>query len=168
MPGFLNKLFRNKSIPDSTVRSTGSGTRRRSRQIVGSVRWGTPCISLGVAVSGSRVYVAAGLRGGFQVIDITDPQNPQAVGSVNMPGCAFDVALSRAHAYVACGDGFAVQVIDITNPRSPQIVGSVNTPGGAYAVAASDTHAYVTDEDSGLQVVRLAHSRVSLFGQRRF
>ena len=38
---------------------------------------------------------------GLQVIDITNPESPQIVGSVDTPGDACGVAVSGTHAYVA-------------------------------------------------------------------
>ena len=55
---------------------------------------------------------------GLQVIDITNPQSPQIVGSVDTPGYAHGVAVSGTHAYVADDDS-GLQVIDITNPAEP-------------------------------------------------
>ena len=58
------------------------------------------------------------------MIDITNPQSPQIVGSVDTPGEAFGVAVSGTYAYVADYRS-GLQVIDITNSQGPQIVGSV-------------------------------------------
>jgi len=86
------------------------------------------------------------------VIDITNPESPHIVGSVNTPGNAIGVAISSAYAYVADYES-GLQVIDITNPQSPQIVGSLGTPGIARNVVVSGAYVYVADEVSGLQVI---------------
>ena len=103
----------------------------------------TPGSAYGVAVSGTHAYVADE-EAGLQVIDITNPQSPQIVGSVDTPGYGPWRGRLGHHAYVADGES-GLQVIDITNPQSPQIVGSVDTPGNADGVAVSGTHAYVAD-----------------------
>ena len=114
----------------------------------------TPGTVSKVAISGTHAYVAG--TSGIQVIDITNPQSAQIVGSVDTPGSALDVAVSGAHAYV--GDqSSGLQVIDITNPQNPQIVGSVNTPGFAAGVVLSGTHAYVADWTFGLQVIDITN-----------
>jgi hypothetical protein len=101
----------------------------------------------GVTVSGTHAYVAGYF--GLQVIDISNPQSPQIVGSVDTPGSANGVAVAGTYAYVA--DWYpGLQVIDISNPESPQIVGSVDTPSAAIGVTVSGTLAYVTDQTSGL------------------
>jgi hypothetical protein len=62
----------------------------------------TPGFALGVVVAGNHAYLADGLSG-LQVIDISDPTSPQAVGSVNTPGRARGVVVAGDHAYVADG-----------------------------------------------------------------
>jgi hypothetical protein len=111
----------------------------------------TPGAAHGVAVSGTYAYIADG-DSGLQVIDCSDPQNPEIVGTVDTPGHAWAVAVSGTEAYVA-DDNSGIQVIDIANPASPQIVGAVDTPGFAYFVALAGHYAYVADAASGLQVI---------------
>jgi len=64
----------------------------------------TPGSARGVAVSGSRAYVADGEEG-LRVIDIGNPSAPVEVGFVDTPG-AEDVAVSGGYAYVAGGGAF--------------------------------------------------------------
>jgi len=120
-----------------------------------------------VAVSGTYAYLAEGtsylgtLRG-LQVIEISDPESPQIVGSVDTPGFPQAVAVSGSYAYVA--DFFSLQVIDITDPRHPQIVGSVDTPGHTLNVAVSGTYAFVADDGGydgrgSLQVIEISDPR---------
>jgi hypothetical protein len=111
----------------------------------------TPDRALGVAVSGTHAYVADG-GSGLQVIDITNPESPRIVGSVDTPGNAMGVAVSGTHAYVTDGNR-GLQVIDITDPESPEIVGSVDTPDKARGVAASGSLACVADGLGGLQIL---------------
>ena len=70
-----------------------------------------------MAVSGTHAYVADD-SSGLQVIDITNPQSPQIVGSVDTPDYAYGVAVSGTHAYVA-DRGSGLQVIDITESPEP-------------------------------------------------
>jgi len=53
----------------------------------------TPGFARGVAVSGAYAYVADD-DCGLQVIDISNPQSPQIVGSVDTPDLASEVAVS--------------------------------------------------------------------------
>ena len=53
----------------------------------------------GVAVSGNYAYVADGA--GLEVIDVSNPANPQRVGGYDTSGYAYGVAVSGNYAYVA-------------------------------------------------------------------
>jgi hypothetical protein len=57
---------------------------------------------LGVAVSGNFAYVANGYAG-LNVIDVSDPANPQWVGGYFTTGFAYSVVVSGDLAYVADG-----------------------------------------------------------------
>lgn len=93
----------------------------------------TPESALGMAASGSLVFVACGAAG-LQVIDLSDPGSPQVVGAVGTPGTAHAVAVLEQHAYVADGEA-GLQVIDISQPTDPVLVGSFDTPGNARGIA---------------------------------
>ena len=82
-----------------------------------------------MAVSGNYAYVADG-DAGLQVIDVSNPANPQRVGGYDTSGDAQGVAVSGNYAYVADG-GAGLQVIDVSNPANPQRVGGYDTSGSA-------------------------------------
>ncbi len=90
-----------------------------------------------VAVNGNYAYV--GVSGGLQVIDVSNPANPQRVGgyATNRWGSdGSDVAVSGNYAYVAATlEGLLV--IDVSNPANPQRVGGYDNSGRAYVVAES-------------------------------
>ena len=110
-----------------------------------------PGAAYGVAVLGSYAYVAA-LNSGLQVIDITDPENLDIVGSVYASdGSARGVAVSGSYAYVADQEN-GLLVIDIIDPENPDIAGSVYTSGAPMGVAVSGDYAYCADFYLGLQI----------------
>ena len=109
----------------------------------------------GVAVAGNYAYVADN-SGGLQVIDISNPANPQRVGGYDTAGNALGVAVSGNYAYVA-DDAAGLQVIDISNPANPQRVGGYDTAGNALGVAVSGNYAYVADDAAGLQVIDISN-----------
>lgn len=84
----------------------------------------------GVALSDNFALVAAG-TGGLQVIDISNPANPQILGCVAMPsGDARKVQAKGTIAYVAPYPD-SLQVVDFSVPSSPVIVGTTSfTLGG--------------------------------------
>src|SRR5919109_4 len=74
-----------------------------------------------VVVKGNYAYVTT--QTGLQVIDISDPSNPQSVGGTAVRGELMDreVGGDFLHVTAASAD---LQVIDVTDPRMPQRVGS--------------------------------------------
>jgi hypothetical protein len=121
--------------------------------------------ALGVAVSGSLAYVAAG-EDGLSVMDLTDPANPAQAGSVDTAGYAQAVAVGGTHAYIADGDG-GLAVADVTDPADPVLLKQLPLPGSGYAwaVALQGNTAYLADEAEGLQIVNVSNpSNPSLVG----
>jgi hypothetical protein len=108
-----------------------------------------------VDVNGNFAYVAAGAAG-LQVVDVSDPRNPQIVGAMDTTGNANDVRIVGNLVYIADGSA-GLQIIDISTPTAPVIVGAVDTPGEAQDVAVSGVRAYVADGDFGLQIVDMSN-----------
>jgi hypothetical protein len=119
------------------------------KRVGGSNTGGSPVSS--VAVSGNFAYVAVGDPGlmgggdaGLQVIDISDPANPQRLGVNDTNGMTVDVARSGNYAYVA--EGYAgLKVIDVSNAGNPRNVSEYHTIGWAEQVTVSAKYAYVTE-----------------------
>ena len=57
-------------------------------------------LAYGVAVSGNYAYLAVA-EAGLQVLDVSNPANPQWVGGYDTSGGALGVAVSGNYAYVA-------------------------------------------------------------------
>jgi len=107
-------------------------------------------LAYGVAISGTIAYVAN--FGSLQIIDVSDPANPEIIGSAATPGSASGVALSGTNAYVADEYG-GLHVIDVSNPSKPQIIASISTPGSSSDVVVSDDKVYVAVGSSGLIII---------------
>jgi len=137
-----------------SVAVTGTGFDENTRvsmymeSILGSVD--TPSSAYDVTLSGNLAFVAD-RDSGLQVVDVSDPQNPFIIGSVDTSD-ALSVALSGNLAFVADGYG-GLQVADVSDPHHPTIIASMATPGAASDVALSGNLAFIADWDSGLQVV---------------
>jgi hypothetical protein len=108
-----------------------------------------------LVVSGSYLYTAA-WDYGLQIVDVSNPDSPIAVGSYSTSGSALGVSISGAYAYIADGDCGLV-IIDISSPTQPYQVGSVDTPGTAYDVVVSGNYAYVVDDAKGLRVIDISN-----------
>jgi len=119
-------------------------------------------IATEVAISGNYAYVVV-YESGFQIIDISDPNKPRAVGGHRATGYAAGVAVSGSYAYLTTDRRFeltnyvggGLEVIDISNPANPRLVGSYSSPG-AGAVAVSGSHVYVA-EDAGVRVIDISN-----------
>jgi hypothetical protein len=87
----------------------------------------------------------------LQVIDISNPANPQQVGgwSSNARG----VAVSGNYAYVA-DDAAGLQVIDVSNPANPRRVGG-NGLFTAFDAVVAGNKVFVADLADGLIIFDL-------------
>lgn len=104
------------------------------KAIIGSVD--TPDYAMGVTVVGDKAYVA-NWGSGPQVIDISNPESPQIIGSVDTPSLVTPgVTVVGDKAYVTdYYDG--LQVIDISDPQNPQIIGSVSDSPDSISLSIS-------------------------------
>ena len=99
---------------------------------------GLPAQAGKLRVNGPLAYVAAGTAG-LMVIDISRPDWPRYMGTVNTGGNAKDLVISGNYLYLANGSA-GLAVYDLTNRLSPTKVGectswSGNTIGDATAVS---------------------------------
>ena len=85
---------------------------------------------------------------GLTVIDISDPDAPEIVGSSDTPGQAQQVAVSGTYAFIADGSA-GLLAVDISNPELPHPAGNLALSGNALDVDASGSHAYVTTHGTG-------------------
>lgn len=101
----------------------------------------------GLTLSGNFAYLADG-DAGLQVMDISNPANPQRVGGYDTSEYALAVVVSGNCAYVA--DGFSgVQAIDVSNPANPHRVGGYQTSNMfAETLAVSGNHLFVVGDEA--------------------
>ncbi len=99
--------------------------------------------SMGVYVSNSIAYVAAGPHGGLRMIDVSDPTQPREVGAYVTPGAVNDIDVSGSFVYAV--DVGGLRVVDVSDPTQPRTVGDhyISRPGYASGVAVSSSMAYV-------------------------
>ena len=117
----------------------------------------------GVALQGSLAFVPVSRgtpyasRGSLQIVDVSDPAMPQAVGEVT--GRSFyDAAVRGMTAYGAAGSG-GLRLYDVSAPAAPVAQGFVTVPGGSVlSVALSGTAAYVAAGNAGLGILDVANA----------
>jgi hypothetical protein len=136
----------------------------------------------GVAVSGNYAYVVwwdglthSGIIDGgafrmwrppavslsaLEIIDISNPANPQRVGGYDTSGSAYGVAVSSNYAYVATSDA-GLQVIDVSDPTQPRRVGG-NRAFNAFDVIVAGNKVFVTAGEQGLMILDLFRAPLRL------
>ncbi|MCP4711717.1 MAG: T9SS type A sorting domain-containing protein [Planctomycetes bacterium] len=139
-----------KRIVDSVEMRQGNHAAQPTEDemtVLGEWKWGS---CFGVEPIDDQ-HIA--LRNGslFQVMDISDPANPQIIGEVELAGSSFDIDISGNYAYLA---GNGLTVIDISDLSQPVIVGEVR-PGISYYFVEVDPRGwpYVYLGDIALSVV---------------
>jgi len=106
-----------------------------------------------VDVSGSFLYVAAGILGGLKIFDISDPLHPEEISSITTTDYVIDIKISNNYLYAATM-GPRLIVFDVSNPYIPLEVGFYSTPGYSFEVDASEGFLYVADFNAGLQIYK--------------
>ncbi|MBN2270380.1 MAG: choice-of-anchor D domain-containing protein [Sedimentisphaerales bacterium] len=106
-----------------------------------------------IVVTGTIASLANG-RSGFQIVDISDPFAPQAIGDYRTYGPACSIAVDGSVAMVA--DGTSVYVLNVSNPSAPSLVGRWESGGWAKGVAIDGAFGYVANGGRGLQILNLA------------
>jgi len=108
-----------------------------------------------LAQVGDYVYVAA-YENGLKIIDVSDPENPEEVGSWDDVGIrAWDVFVSGDYAFIGAWES-GLRIIDVSNPENPEEVGSCDIAGGAWGVWVDGDYAYVAADESGVIIVDVA------------
>ena len=98
-----------------------------------------------VAASGTTVYVGDGSNG-LTIIDASNPDSPQVVGTVAVGGAVQSVELDAASQVVyAAAGSVGLVTIDVSNPASPAVLDTVDTPGSAMQVYLDGDRAYLAD-----------------------
>ncbi len=104
-----------------------------------------------VDVVGNYAYVTTnGFGNDFRVIDISNPQSPTQVASLNLVTGALTVAVRGKYAYVGTSfSGNDFHVIDISNPLAPVEVASINMAAGVNDIVLAGRYAYAVTDATG-------------------
>ncbi|NQT34143.1 T9SS type A sorting domain-containing protein [bacterium] len=82
----------------------------------------------GVVIVGDHVFIATGLSG-LQVLDISDPENPELVGNLEIDEWSFRIYNIGDYVYILHRSKFSV--INISDPTNLRYIRSVATPRGS-------------------------------------
>lgn len=100
--------------------------------------------SLYTLYTGTMAYVGNS-HGGITLIDVSDPQEPKYISSINLPNRTEGIAYSENLIFAACREA-GLFVIDVADSRNPMRLTSFNIPG-ANRVEVSGRYAYVASGD---------------------
>jgi hypothetical protein len=93
--------------------------------------------------------------GPLQILDVTDPAHPVALGQYEgLARPVTEINVRDKRAYLAAGDRLIV--VDVSNPNAPRVAGSYDPralPGTGRGVAVEGDQAYVAAGEDGLWVV---------------
>jgi|GEM_PF-6430754 len=100
----------------------------------------------GVSISGNYAYLSyydtSSQKGGFQILDVTDPTNPVEKGNLGNLSSADGVAVSGNYAFVIAPCG--ISVINVLNPLSPTFVKFVTTGSGNSCYSGSGGYIFLS------------------------
>ncbi len=102
--------------------------------------WGTGSYN-DIFTVGKYTYIAADWNG-LDILDISTPSKPFAVGNLNLKAQTNSVFVYGNYAYVACSDG--LHIVDVSIPASPQAVGAYSLQNGTIEdVLVDGNYAYI-------------------------
>ncbi|MBL0062298.1 MAG: hypothetical protein IPP40_12640 [bacterium] len=99
-------------------------------------------MALVVKESEGILYLADG--DALRIYDVLDPELPELIGTLALPGTMVDIQLELPLAYVSGSLG-GLHVVDVSNPFDPVLVSTVNTPGAAHGAVIHNGFAYIGD-----------------------
>ncbi len=102
-----------------------------------------------IVVTNGYAYVADGTHG-LKILSLSQPEDPELVGSYATSGSAQGVEVDGNYAYVADAEK-GLFIVDITNPSDPTLASSLEI--SAYKVDVEGGFAYLASVSNGLSVV---------------
>jgi len=100
------------------------------------------------AVSENAAYICGNREsspGFVEIVDITTPESPSLLGSLDFTSPVSGVTVSGETAYVS---ERSLSIVDINPPDSPRVVNKIGFLGSASGVAVSGSYVYAVDGDS--------------------
>ena len=109
--------------------------------------------TFGLALRENTLYIA-GTSDGFFIADISDPSNPDIIGSISGI-TALNVFVDEDFAYITHGDSFSI--VDISEPSNPYIIATVTGSDRRYHVHVVEDTLYLGETDRGLMVYDISN-----------
>ena len=106
-----------------------------------------------VSDGNGTLYACCG-EGGLVILDVSNPAEPQILGTLDTRGYTEDMVPDGDYAVLADGP-LGVQVVDFSDPANPVLVSSAYSLAYVYAVALQNGIVYAAGGGSGLFTVDL-------------
>jgi hypothetical protein len=113
--------------------------------LCGAIETGPPH---GVAVAGSRAYIAGGDTG-LHIVDVSDPIAPVTLGKYEVT--ATNVVVSDNLVYLT--DGGSLHILDAGDPTAIKTLSTYKAKGGTWGLAVADKRAYIAAGEYGLHII---------------
>lgn len=116
----------------------------------------TPGAPMDIVVRDGFAYVADG-PGGFQIIDVHNPQRPVIVGSLPPIGSTGpgQVTVQGHHAFLG-EETRGLRIVDIADPSAPKDVTVFPSQNWVLGVTVLGSRAFLTEYQYGLEIVDIA------------
>ncbi len=98
-----------------------------------------------IALSGNYAFIVDINESLLVVADVSIPEQPVLVGSLNIGPDPLSLAVSGNHAYVVDFGSNDLKVIDISDPANPSPAGNLSLGDYPTSIAVSGNYAYVVD-----------------------
>ena len=110
-----------------------------------------PC----AVVDGDYLYLTMRISG-LEVFDISDPTNPQRVGTCPVPDHILKIEIAGDYLFAA-GVTAGLVVIDISDPTNPELAATCDTPDWARGVTIHGDHAFVGSGLGHLRIIDISN-----------
>jgi hypothetical protein len=114
--------------------------------------WGT---IVGIMLQNDFAYVANNTKG-LVVVNISDPEVPEVVGSLLLPGLTLKV-LPRGNLLVAANETSGVHLVDISDPARPTLLSSLMAPGRIFDLDIAGTRVFAAAGKTGLLILDISN-----------
>lgn len=118
----------------------------------------------GICVRGDYAYLANSTSG-LNIIDISNPNEPNSIAVCDTPGNAYGVAIVEIplwpggpiESYACVTNSYGgLNVINVTWPESPYPISSYPTGMYSYRLDAQDSYAFVANSETGIDIIDLS------------
>jgi len=119
-----------------------------------------------MAVVGDRLYISS--YEGLVIADISTPNRPRVLGTLELPGFAYTLVVSGTTVYLFHDlrkqnfnlKDSQITAVDVSDPTAPQILSAITfTSAGVGDLALVGTTLYVTTGNQGLQLINVDDPR---------